>query len=235
MTLPLNRLDDFQSPEDAARFNMIEQQIRPWLVDDLNVLSALNNVKREAFVPEPIRGLAFMDIELPLLGEQDAQDYPDRTMFAPKVEARFLNDLKVQPHERVLEIGTGSGYMAALLASQAKEVVSLEIYAPLVGVARDNLARNHVQNVTVIEADGSSFIPDGMFDVIVISGAVSQVPPALLERLNEGGRFIAIVGGDPIMQVTLIERKNAAFVTHTNWDFKAALLQNFPKPSAFRF
>ena len=235
MTLPLNRLDDFPTHEDTARFNMIEQQIRPWLVDDLNVLEALKTVKREAFVPEPIRSLAFMDIELPLLGEQDALAYPDRTMLAPKVEARFLNDLKVQPHERVLEIGTGSGYMAALLASQAKEVITLEIHAPLVEVARQNLQKNHVDNVTVVQADGSKELPEGLFDVIVISGAVAEVPPALLERLGEGGRFMAIVGGEPIMRVTLIERKQGALVTHTDWDFKAPLLQNFPKPSEFRF
>lgn len=235
MTLPLNRLDEFSTPEDAARFNMIEQQIRPWLVDDLNVLEALKNVKREAYVPEPIRSLAFMDIELPLLGEQDALAYPDRAMLAPKVEARFLNDLKIQAHERVLEVGAGSGYMAALLASQAKEVVTLEIHAPLVDVARENLARNHVNNVTVVHADASNALPDGQFDVIVISGAVSEVPAALLDRLAEGGRFIGVVGGEPIMQVTLIERKKGALLTRTDWDFKTPLLQNFPKPSEFRF
>ena len=235
MTLPLNRLDEFRTYEDTARFNMIEQQIRPWNVDDAHTLQALNSVKREAYVAAEFRSLAFVDMEVPLVGEQDALTHPDRCMLAPKIEARFLNDLKVQGHERVLEIGTGSGYMAALLASQGQEVISVEVYAPLVAKARQNLERNEVDNVQVIEADASKDLPAGNFDVIVISGAVSEIPAALLEKLNEGGRLIGIVGASPVMRATLVQRKNGALNSTAQWDYKTALLPGFPKPSQFKF
>ncbi|SHF62192.1 protein-L-isoaspartate(D-aspartate) O-methyltransferase [Lampropedia hyalina DSM 16112] len=235
MTLPLNRLDEFNSFEDTARFNMIEQQIRPWLVDDPQVLELLATLKRENFILPAFRSLAFADIEIPLLGEQDAEIYPDRCMLPPKIEARFLNDLKIQSHEKILEIGTGSGYMAALLAALGQEVLSLEIHGKLVDFAKKNLEHNQIHNVKVLQKDASRDLPDGQFDVIVISGAVTQVPAALLERLQDGGRLIAVVGESPVMRVTMVRKENGVLHATTPWDYCSALLQGFPRHSEFQF
>lgn len=236
MTLPLNRMEEFSSFEDVARFNMVEQQIRPWLVDDPEVIAVLHTLRREQFVPPAYRALAFSDLEIPLLGEQDLRKAPDRCMLAPKVEARFLNDLKIQAHERVLEVGAGTGYMAALLGVMGKEVISLEIHPELAAFARENLQRNNIRNVQVLEMDASRSLPADMFDVIVVSGALSQVPAALLERLNKGGRLIAIVGKEPMMRVTLMQRgEDGNLRTTTPWDYKTAYLSNFPVPSEFEF
>lgn len=235
MTLPLNRLQDFPHPEDVARFNMIEQQIRPWNVDDSVVLSTLARVKREHFVPEAYKSLAFTDVEIPLVAEHELVSRPDAYMVSPKIEARTLNDLKVQAHERVLEIGAGSGYMAALLGALGKEVVSLEIAPDLAKLAQANLSRASVRNVSVVQANGATDIPTGGFDVIVLSGSVVEVPPALLSALNEGGRLMACVGQEPVMRMTLIKKVQGKFQVTTPWDFNLPRLQGFPEPSAFEF
>ena len=172
---------------EQARFNMIEQQIRTWEVLDDSVLSLLSVVKREEFVPAAYRSMAFVDTEVPLPKGQ--------SMLAPKVEARLLQELAVQRHERVLEVGSGSGYMAALLAQKAQHVTTLEIDPGLAAFASDNLKRAWVMNVTVMNADASQAPPvDGPFDVIVLSGSVAEVPPVLLGQLKPGGRLVAIVG-----------------------------------------
>ncbi|HEY1391866.1 MAG TPA: protein-L-isoaspartate O-methyltransferase, partial [Methylibium sp.] len=172
---------------EQARFNMIEQQIRPWDVLDTSVLSLLAIVKREDFVPAAQRALAFMDLEVPLADGQ--------VMLSPKVEARMLQELAPARHELVLEVGTGSGYMAALLAHKAQRVVSLEIRPKLAAFARQNLQRAAVLNVEVREADGAKgYAAEAPFDAIVLSGSVAEVPQALLNQLKIGGRLIAIVG-----------------------------------------
>jgi len=214
---------------EQARFNMIEQQIRPWDVHAPEILELLNTLHREDFVPESQRAIAFVDMEVPLPGGQ--------VMLAPKYEARVMQELKVQKNEKVLEIGTGSGYMAALLAHQAQRVVSLEINPELAEFARGNLQRAGIHNVEVRVADGARTVQaDGPFDVIVLSGSVAEVPPALLDQLKVGGRLFAIVGYEPVMRAHYITRSgDKTFETKTPWDTIAPRLQNFPEPSRFRF
>lgn len=148
---------------EQARFNMIEQQIRPWDVLDTSVLKILSIVKREGFVPLAHKALAFVDMEIPLLGPSDEALRLGQNMLAPRVEARMLQDLGLKPHERVLEIGTGSGYMAALLGYQAQRVISLEISSALAETAKENLIQAGVRNVEVRLADGAAAAPGGAF------------------------------------------------------------------------
>ncbi len=222
---------------EQARFNMIEQQIRPWLIQDESVLELLSVVKREDFVPQHLRGLAFADLAVPLLGSSDEALALGQSMLEPRLEARMLQDLAVQPSESVLEIGTGSGYMAALLGKKAQRVLSLEIVPELVAFARENLARAGIHNVEVRQADGAKMTDsDGSFDVIVLSGSVTEVPGALLNLLKVGGRLGAFVGDDPVMRATVVTRNSATdFTTVQEWDTVAPRLRNFPEPSRFKF
>ena len=214
---------------ELARFNMIEQQIRPWEVLDQGVLSLLAVVKREEFVPPAYRALAFVDTEVPLPAGQ--------LMLAPKVEARLLQALRVARHERVLEVGTGSGYMAALLAHKAQQVITLEAEPELVVMAATNLRRAGVGNASVRSLDGARGLPDeAPFDAIVLSGSVADVPAALLDQLKPSGRLVAIVGQEPVMRATLITRVAAAqFKREELFDTVAPRLKGFAEPAAFRF
>lgn len=226
---------------EQARFNMIEQQIRPWDVLDSQILSLLGVVRREDFVPPACKALAFADMEIPLPPHAN----PGQCMLAPKIEARILQDLAVQKHEKVLEIGAGSGYMAALLAHRAQQVISLEIEPALVETARRNLQKAGISNVEVRQGDGAANLAEavsgngalrGPFDVIVLSGSVAEVPAALLEQLKVGGRLSAIVGTEPVMRATLITRvSQSAWSTTQAWDTVAPRLLNFPEPSSFAF
>lgn len=221
---------------EQARFNMIEQQIRPWNVLDAEVLDLLSQVKREDFVPPAHKALAFADMELPLRPGEEALRL-GQCMLAPKVEARMLQDLAIAPTEKVLEIGTGSGYMAALLAQRAQRVISLEIEPELVTLARANLQKAGVLNAEVRQGDGAKGVPvEGPFDVIVLSGSVAEVPHKLLEHLKRGGRLMAIVGEQPVMRATLITRTGEAeYRTSQDWDTVAPRLLNFPEHSRFNF
>jgi len=214
---------------EQARFNMIEQQIRPWDVLDTSVLELLAIVKREDFVPSAYRALAFVDTEVPLPGGQ--------CMLAPKVEARLLQELGVQRHERVLEIGAGSGFMAALLAHRAQHVTTLEIDPELAELARANLRRAGVLNATVVNADGSQgHAVDGPYDAILLSGSVAEVPTALLAQLKVGGRLAAIVGQLPVMRAVLLERSGEQGVERrVLFDTVAPRLRGFDEPTKFRF
>ena len=214
---------------EQARFNMVEQQIRPWNVLDAAILDSLSVVKREDFVPAAYKNLAFADIEVPLGQGQ--------CMLFPRLEARMVQDLAVQAHETVLEIGSGSGYMAALLAHRAKRVVSLEINAELANLARTNLRNAGVQNAEVRHADGSVATPaEGNFDAILMSGSVAAIPQSLLNLLSVGGRLIAIVGDEPIMCATIVTRTSATeFRTVKPWDCEAPRLQKFTENSQFAF
>ena len=222
---------------EQARFNMIEQQIRTWEELDDSFNSLLSVVKREEFVPAAYRSMAFVDTEVPLPNGQ--------AMFAPRVEARLLQELAVQRHERVLEVGAGSGYMAALLAHKAQHVTTLEIDPELAAFASDNLKRAWVMNATVVRADASQAPPvDGPFDVIVLSGSVAEVPRALLAQLKPGGRLVAIVGQLPVMRAELMTRApdspaaapaGAAFSTVVLFDAVAPRLIGFGEPSRFTF
>lgn len=227
---------------EQARFNMIEQQIRPWEVLDTHVLSLLALVKREDFVPAGHQALAFADLEIPLSNQADND--PGQCMLSPKVEARILQDLAVQKHEKVLEIGAGSGYMAALLSHRAQQVLTLEIDAALASSAQRNLHNAGVYNAEVRCADGAALVSNpesalalgGPFDVIVLSGSVASVPPQMLALLKMGGRLSAIVGDEPVMRATLITRVGeAAWHTTQAWDTVAPRLLNFAEPSRFQF
>lgn len=237
MNLPLNTSANISDPVAQARYNMIEQQIRPWNVLDADVLELLSVVRREDFVPAAHRSLAFMDIEVPLLGDDaEAAVRQGHSMLQPRLEARMLQDLRIQPTDRVLEIGAGSGYMAALMAHRAERVVSLEINPALVNMAQDNLRNAGVHNADVRQGDGArDAVPDGPFDVILLSGSVAQVPQNLLALLRDGGRLGAVVGTDPVMRFTLVRREGDRFVTTSPWDTTAPRLVNFPEPSSFSF
>ncbi len=158
-------------------------------------------------------------------------------MLAPRVEARLLQQLQVQKHEKVLEIGAGSGYMAALLAHRAQRVISLEIKPALAQLARANLQQAGITNAEVREADGAKDVSvDGPFDVILLSGSVAEVPQALLAQLKTGGRLAAIVGAEPMMRATFVTRTGeASYTTNQPWDTVAPRLLNFPEPSGFTF
>ena len=222
---------------DQARFNMIEQQIRPWEVLDTQVLELLTRVHREDFAPVAHRALAFADMELPLT--HPAAE--GKVMLAPRVEARMLQDLQLQPSDKVLEIGTGSGHMAALMASLAQRVVTIEIDDELARNARDNLKQAGIANVDVRVADATAqqfaaCSTEAPYNAIVLSGSVTEIPPALLNLLAPGGRLMAIVGDEPMMRATIVTRTaNAAFQTAQPWDTVAPRLQHFPEPSRFHF
>ncbi len=220
---------------EQARFNMIEQQIRPWEVLDTQVLSLLAVIKREDFVPLAHKSLAFADLEIPL----PPQTHPSQCMLSPKVEARLLQDLAVQKHEKVLEIGAGTGYMAALLAHRAQQVLSLEIDTGLAALARENLQKAGIHNAQVLQRDGSLPLGGeaaGPFDVILLSGSVAEVPEALKAQLKVGGRLAAIVGTDPVMCATIVTRvSDSAWRMTQDWETIAPRLQGFTEPSAFSF
>lgn len=182
---------------EQARFNMIEQQIRPWEVLDPQVLDLLFVVKREDFTPPAYRNLAFADLEVPLGSGQ--------VMLAPKIEAKMLQELGIKKTDKILEIGTGSGYMAALLAARADHVVTVECRPELAAIAKENLARAGVSNVTVEIGDGANgWAARAPYDAIVVSGSVPVLPDALLKQLRVGGRLAVIVGEAPVMEAQLI-------------------------------
>ena len=215
---------------NQARFNMIEQQIRPWEVLDPQVLNLLSVVRREDFVPLAHKALAFVDMEIPL------GTAPGQVMLAPRVQARLLQELALKNTDKVLEVGTGSGFMAALMAHQAASVLSLESDASLAAQAQANLQKAGISNVTVRTADGSQgATSDAPFDAILLSGSVAQVPTALLQQLKDGGRLVAIVGEEPMMRATVVTRTNDSFTTTEPWDCNAPRLAGFAEPSHFAF
>jgi protein-L-isoaspartate(D-aspartate) O-methyltransferase len=221
---------------ELARFNMIEQQIRPWEVLDPDVLALLAAVRREDFVPQARRALAFVDTQVPLL---DGEPHGP-CMLEPKVQARLLQELQVQRHERVLEIGTGSGYMAALLAHRGMQVTTLECRPELARRARENLQRAGVINATVLDVparQGATGLPaQAPFDVILLSGSVAQVPPALLQQLKPGGRLAAIVGEEPVMTARLFTRSSDDGWTEAElFDTVAPRLEGFEERPRFMF
>ena len=224
---------------EQARHNMIEQQIRTWEVLDQSVLDLLEVVKREQFVPAEFRLLAFIDMEIPLkIDAGEGAIYSSgESMFAPKVEARLLQELAIRPHERVLEVGTGSGYMAALAAHKAQHVLSIEINERLHRFGRSNLARAGVRNVSAELGDGArGWAARAPYDVIIMSGALPALPPELLAQLKIGGRLAAIVGAAPVMTAQIVTR-----VTENSYEplglfeTNVKVLRNAWQPSTFRF
>ncbi|HEY3539275.1 MAG TPA: protein-L-isoaspartate O-methyltransferase [Trinickia sp.] len=214
---------------EQARFNMIEQQIRTWDVLDQDVLNLLSIVKRENFVPAAYRELAFADLELPLPEGQH--------MFAPRVEARVLQDLAVKKHESVLEIGAGSGYMAALLAHRARHVLTIDIKPELVELAKQNLAANGVLNAQVETGDGArGWIGAAPYDIICVSGGLPVLPQEMLEQLKVGGRLAAFVGVAPVMKAQIITRiDEKQFRVADVFETYVEPLVNAVEPPRFKF
>jgi protein-L-isoaspartate(D-aspartate) O-methyltransferase len=192
-------------------------------------LDLLASVKREDFVPLAQKSLPVVHMALPLPAGQ--------SMLPPRVEARLLQDAAVQATDKVLEIGTGSGYMTALLAHQAQRVVSLEIKPEIADLARANLQRAGIHNAEVLVVDGAKGTPaDAPFDVIVLGGSVAEVPQSLLNLLKVGGRLVGIVGEEPIMHAQVVTRSSETnFTSVEKWDDNAPRLLNFQQPSAFKF
>jgi protein-L-isoaspartate(D-aspartate) O-methyltransferase len=220
---------------EQARFNMIEQQIRPWNVLDQGVLALLSEVKREDFVPAAYRAIAFSDVEIPL--GQDSGQF----MMAPKMEARIIQAVAPKATDRVLEIGTGSGYLAALLASRAAIVTSIEYFEALSRVAAGNLARANISNVTLKVGDAAEPAPalvgaNEKFDVIVLTGSVPILPETYLDVLTENGRLFAIVGDAPVMKATLFTRTaGKAYAAEEIFETVVAPLIHAKQPARFDF
>jgi protein-L-isoaspartate(D-aspartate) O-methyltransferase len=214
---------------EQAHFNMVEQQIRPWDVLDQNVLDLLMVVKREDFVPAAYRAFAYSDTEIPL-----AQGV---SMLKPVIEGQALQALQLKKHEKVLEVGTGSGYMAALLATHADQVISVEIDPALAEQARTNLRKVGIDNVTVTVGDGLQGVAaEAPFDVIMVSGGVGEVPQALLDQLKVGGRLFAIAGDFPVMEARLVTRVDEKNFRSVNvLETHADLLKNGGAKPKFNF
>jgi protein-L-isoaspartate(D-aspartate) O-methyltransferase len=223
---------------ETARLNMIEQQIRPWGLRDPVVLELLGAVRREDFVPPALRALAFADTRVPLLPDRGESDGP--CMLEPRIEARLMQELNLQRNESVLEIGAGSGFMAALMAHRAQRVVTLECRPELARAARDNLRRAGVLNVQVVECsaeDGAKgYAAEAPYDAILLSGSVREAPAALLEQLKPGGRLVAIIGEEPVMRATVITRESDnRWSAREAFDTVAQPLEGFPRTSSFKF
>lgn len=214
---------------EQARFNMVEQQIRTWEVLDQAVLDLLYAVPREEFVPAAFRKLAFVDMEIPL-GEGEA-------MMAPKMEARVVQELALRKTDRVLEVGTGSGYLTALLARCAAHVLSLEIRPALAAFGRDNLERLGADNITLEIADGAQGdAKRAPYDAIVLTGSTPVLPAALREQLAPGGRLFAVVGEPPAMVARLVTcTAPGAYGTVALFDTVLAPLVNAQHPPRFKF
>jgi protein-L-isoaspartate(D-aspartate) O-methyltransferase len=219
---------------ERARYNMVEQQVRPWDVLDQSVLDLLMTIRREEFVPPQHRGLAFMDLEIPL----DIDGYiSGEAMFAPRVEARLLQELVLKPHDHVLEIGTGSGFMAALLAHKARHVLTVEVDERLARFGAGNLARSGVRNATVEHGNGErGWAARAPFDVIIVSGSLPELPPELPAQLKHGGRLAAIVGDAPVMTAQIVTRvADKAFETVKLFETCVKPLRNAWRPTSFKF
>lgn len=214
---------------EQARFNMIEQQIRPWEVLDPVVLDLLSEVKREEFVPAEQKLLAFADTMLPLGN--------GASMLEPKIEARLLQELGLRSTDRVLEIGAGSGYMAALLAARAEFVTSIEIEPALAKLARENLQRAGIANVAVEQGDGlKGWAAKAPYDAIVLSGSLPAIPDVLLQQLKVGGRLVGIVGTLPVMSAQLVTRTGEmTFNTVNLFETVAPALRNATAGEQFTF
>lgn len=213
---------------EQARFNMIEQQIRPWDVLDGRVLELLKHVRREQFVPAEMKGLAFADMEIPL-GHGAA-------MWQPKLEARVIQELRISRKDKVLEVGTGSGYLTALLASVGGQVTSVEIEPELSAMAKRNLSALNRDNITLEVGDAARGWGEDKYDVIVLTGSVPVLPDAFRNSLNVGGRLFAVVGDAPLMEAKLVTRVAPdTFETVNLLETCVAPLRNAAQPPRFRF
>jgi len=218
-----------QTDLERARFNMVEQQIRPWEVLDPQVLDLLFEVRREDFVPPQYRALAFSDLEIPL-GHGEV-------MLAPKLEARMLQTLALRPSDRVLEVGTGSGYMTALLARLGAHVCSVDIVPEFSAAAAAKLKAHGIANVTLETGDAArGWNAHAPYDVIVLTGSVPLLSDAFQNSLAAGGRLLAVVGDAPVMEVRLVTcAAPGAYASLSLFETCIAPLKNAPQPERFVF
>lgn len=213
---------------EQARFNMVEQQIRPWEVLDQRVLDLITQLHREDFVPQEYRNLAFADMHIPIGHGQ--------VMMEPKLEARLVQELEIGANDRILEIGTGSGYLTALLARLGHHVLSVELFDDLSLSARQKLAAQRIANATLEVGDGAAGWGDARFDVIVLTGSVPAIPAAYRQQLNIGGRLAAVVGNAPAMEALVLTRVDAeSWDTNSLFETDLPRLLNVEEPSAFVF
>ena len=214
---------------ELARHNMVESQIRPWEVLDQRVIDLVSRAPREDYVPAPYRTLAFADMSLPLGRAQ--------VMMQPKIEARLVQELEINPKDKILEIGTGSGYMTALLAALGGHVHSVEIFPEFTQAAQEKLAGHGVRNVTLETGDGArGWESHAPYDAILITGALPVLPESFKNGLAPGGRLIAIVGKSPVMEVQLIRRLGAnSFGMHSLFETDLPPLLNAYEPAKFVF
>lgn len=212
---------------DQARFFMVEQQIRPWDVLDPKILDLFMDVPRHLFVEAGNEGLAYSDIELPI-GH-------DQTMMFPRVEARLLQALDIDSEDSVLEIGTGSGFLTALIATLAKNVTSVELYEDIQSTAKTRLA--NFDNISFETGDGSSDWKDGQeYDVIVLTGSVAEIPQAYKEKLKLGGRLGVIAGHSPAMTAQVLTRiSNQEWEVETLFETDLVPLINAGETASFKF
>ena len=214
---------------EKARFNMVEQQIRPWEVLDFDVLDLLMSVRREEFVPEAYKSLALSEAEIPL-GH-------GASMLIPVIEGKILQAIQVKRSDKVLEVGAGSGYFAALLAARADWVRTVEIDPALVTMAHENLKRYGVENVIVEEGDAICGWPSkAPYDLIVVSGGVPFIPEPLLQQIKVGGRLFAFVGEPQLMTATLVTQVSEGnFRTESLFENAVPMMRNAPQKSQFKF
>ncbi|MCU7799981.1 MAG: protein-L-isoaspartate O-methyltransferase [gamma proteobacterium symbiont of Lucinoma myriamae] len=212
---------------EIARHNMIEQQIRPWNVIDPVTLDALDAIPRENYVLEAMKESAFSDVELPI-GH-------DQVMLFPKIEAKILQSVQVQKTDTVLEIGTGSGYMTALLAHLADKVCTVEIHEQLSLQAQEKLAAEGFDNVTFVVADAAKgFDQNAPYDVIILTGSVPQLPESFKQSLKKGGRLFAVIGTAPVMEATLITRVSSSqYSSEVLFETEVAALENVDYAETF--
>ena len=211
-----------------ARLQMVNQQVRGWNVYDEHVLAMLKKLPREHFVPEGFESLAFADTAVPL-GHGE-------TMMTPTLEGRLLQALGLDGDENVLEIGTGSGFMTACLATLASHVTSIDIYADFVDSAAARLANENIENVELLQMDGMRELPEGSFDAIAVTGSIQSFDPRFVEALSPHGRLFVVVGDGPAMQAKLIERTNEHdWQTITLFETALAPLVHGALPPQFSF
>ncbi len=187
---------------EQARYNMIEQQIRTWEVLDQSVLDLLGEIRREDFVPDSYKGLAFADIRIPLANNQ--------TMMMPKEEARVLQSLELDKEASVLEVGTGSGYLTALLASKANSVKSIDIYPEFTNACQEKLAKCDISNVSIESTDIYQLLDSGQeFDAVVLTASLPKMDERFLQLVKDGGKMFVMIGDSPVMEAGLINKQNA--------------------------
>jgi protein-L-isoaspartate(D-aspartate) O-methyltransferase len=214
---------------EQARFNMVEQQIRTWEVLDPVILNLISTLKRETFVAPAQRSLAFADLELPLPN--------GHKMWTPKMEARVVQDLKLTGTENVLEIGTGSGYLTALLASRCAHVTSLEIDAAQTALAAGHLQAAGISNVQVLTGDGiKGYAQNSPYDAVVFTGSMPVMLDAAFDWLKPGGRVFAVVGEQPVMQARVLTRTpEGSVLTKVLFETVIEPLINAPRAKSFVF